>query len=139
MSEPQARDTMLPDLQASLLCDDVRQERNGKFILIGIFDGLVLPSFPIHFPRLCVVNRWCCGAGQYTHRTRIVGPDGKSILVEGRPMTMQLPAVDKVATSVEYFVNFEISQPGVHWVEIILDKQLRLRYPLHIRRANETT
>ena len=29
---------MIPDLQTSLICDDVRQERNGKFILIGIFD-----------------------------------------------------------------------------------------------------
>ncbi len=139
MSENPERDGMLPDLQASLLCDDVRQERNGKFILIGIFDGLVLPSFPIHIPRLCVVNRWCCGCGQYNHRTRIVGPDGKSILVEGRPMTVKLPVVDKVATSVEFFVNFPIAQPGVYWVEIMLEQQLRLRYPLHIRKANEPT
>ena len=137
MNETGKTPALAPDLQASLLCDDVRQERNGKFILIGIFDGLVLPSFPIHFPRLCVVNRWCCGAGQYTHRTRIVGPDGNSKLVEGRPMPVKLPSVDKVATSVEYFVNFEISQPGEYWVEILLDKQLRLRYPLHIRKANE--
>ena len=33
--------SMIPDLQASLLCDDVRQENNGKFMLIGIF-GLAL-------------------------------------------------------------------------------------------------
>ena len=29
---------LTPDLQSSLICDDVRQERNGKFILIGLFD-----------------------------------------------------------------------------------------------------
>ena len=50
---------MIPDLQTSLLCDDVRQERNGKFILIGIFDGLFLTQIPGPFARVCLVNRWC--------------------------------------------------------------------------------
>jgi hypothetical protein len=43
---------MIPDLQASLLCDDVRQERNGKFILIGIFEGLVVAQLPAAFYRI---------------------------------------------------------------------------------------
>ena len=31
---------ILPDLQSSLLCEDVRQEANGNFMLIGVI-GLV--------------------------------------------------------------------------------------------------
>ena len=46
MNESAAPSSLTPDLQASLLCDDVRQERNGKFILIGIFAGLIVPAFP---------------------------------------------------------------------------------------------
>jgi hypothetical protein len=38
---------MLPDLQSTLLCDDVRQERTGKFILIGLFDSLGSPTVPV--------------------------------------------------------------------------------------------
>ena len=48
---------MIPDLQTSLLCDDVRQERSGKFILIGIFDGLVLNQQNPACPRICLINR----------------------------------------------------------------------------------
>ena len=48
---------MIPDLQASVLCDDVRQERNGKFMLIGIFDGLVQAVNQPVCPRICLMNR----------------------------------------------------------------------------------
>jgi len=126
---------MTPDLQSSLLCDDVRQERNGKFIVIGIFDGLVLSSFPAHFPRLCLINRWCCGEGSFTQRSRLIGPDGQTRLVEGQPVPIHLTDDNQVATSVEIFVNLRIPQAGPYWVEILLDQSLRLRYPLHVRQA----
>ncbi|MGI6098529.1 MAG: hypothetical protein GX174_11625 [Lentisphaerae bacterium] len=130
---------MAPDLQASLLCDDVRQERNGKFILIGIFEGLLAPSFPAVFHRLCLVNRWCSGEGEFHQLSRIVSADGKTTLAEGRPVPVRLADVTKVATSVEYFVNVRIPEAGDYWVEILLDQQLRLRYPLHVRKHNEGT
>ena len=59
---------MMPDLQMSVLCDDVRQERSGKFILIGLFAVIGLPAFPALFPRICIVNRWCCGQHAPDHR-----------------------------------------------------------------------
>ena len=48
---------MIPDLQMSVLCDDVRQERSGKFILIGLFDVIGMPQFPALFARVRIVNR----------------------------------------------------------------------------------
>jgi len=126
---------MIPDLQTSLLCDDVRQERNGKFILIGIFDGLFLAQIPGVFPRLCLVNRWCCGKGTFQQRSRIVGPDGTSVVCEGQPVPIALPDENQVATTVEVFVNVQFQAAGPHWVEVQLEQQLRLRYPLHVRPA----
>ncbi len=73
---------MTPDLQASILCDDVRQERNGKFILIGLYDGIGVPGFPTVFQRICIVNRWCCGQGQFKQHSRVVKPDSAT-LIEG--------------------------------------------------------
>ncbi len=139
MSNADKAPAMAPDLQASLLCDDVRQERNGKFILIGIFEGLLVPSFPAVFHRLCLVNRWCSGEGEFHQLSRIVSTDGKTTLAEGRPVPVRLADVTKVATSVEYFVNVRIPEAGDYWVEILLDQQLRLRYPLHVRKHNEGT
>lgn len=125
---------MMPDLQASLLCDDVRQERNGKFILIGIFDALTVPAFPAMFGRVCIMNRWCCGEGEFAQRSRITKPDGK-VLVEGKDVKMRLPDGNATATSVEFFMNVRFEEEGVYWVEILLENDLKLRYPLKAARV----
>lgn len=124
---------MIPDMQASLLCDDVRQERNGKFILIGIFDVIGIPAFPAVFQRVCVVNRWCSGLGEFMQRSRILRPDGHSALVEGKDVKVALPDGEATATSIEFFVNVAFDVPGTYWVEILLDGDLKLRYPLKVR------
>ena len=123
---------MLPDLQASLLCDDVRQERNGKFILIGLFDVLSVPSAPAILARVCIVNRWCCGEGEFPQRSRILKPDGNTVLVEGKDITVHLHDSEAVATSVEYFMNVKIEEAGTYWIEIMLGDDLKLRYPLKV-------
>lgn len=126
---------MIPDLQSSLLCDDVRQERNGKFILIGLFDAIGVPSFPALFQRICVVNRWCCGLGEFMQRSRILKPDGTSVLVEGKEVKVVLRDSEATATSVEFFMNFKFEAAGSYWVEILLDNDLKLRYPLKVRQV----
>ena len=126
---------MLPDLQASVLCDDVRQERNGKFMLIGIFDGLVQAVNQPVCPRICLMNRWCMGEGDFTQRTRIVAPDGVTVVGEGQPVPIKLSSDQQIATTVEVFINLAFHQAGTHWVEIHLDQQLRMRYPLHVRKV----
>lgn len=119
-----------PDLQASVLCDDVRQEINGKFMLIGIFERLGMKEFPGAVPRFCIVNRWCCGEGTYTQQTRIIAPDGITKLVEGRAVEIKLQNESAVATSVEFFVNLKFPSAGTYWVEVTIDKELKIRYPL---------
>jgi hypothetical protein len=125
---------IIPDLQSSLLCDDVRQERNGKFILIGLFDVLNVPAFPAAFHRLCIVNRWCCGEGEFVQKSRILKPDGSTPLIEGKQVRVKLPDSEATATSVEFFVNVRFETGGTYWIEILLDGDLKLRYPLKARR-----
>jgi hypothetical protein len=126
-------ESMLPDLQSSLLCDDVRQERNGKFMLIGLFDGLGVPQYPAVFQKLCLVNRWCCGEGEFTQESRIVGTDGVTAVTQGKPVTLRLPSTMATATSVEVFLNVKLETPGTYWVEVLIEGDLRIRYPLQAR------
>ena len=121
---------MMPDLQSSLLCDDVRQERNGKFILIGLFDAIGVPKYPAVFQRLCMVNRWCCGFGEFTQQSRLLKPDGMTVVVEGKPVPVKLPDSESNATCVEIFLNVKLETPGTYWVEVLLNNQLKIRYPL---------
>ncbi|MBR4171331.1 MAG: hypothetical protein IKR48_06735 [Kiritimatiellae bacterium] len=124
---------MIPDLQTSLLCDDVRQERSGKFILIGIFDGLALNVQNPVCPRICLINRWCMGEGDFQQESRIVAPDGVSVVCKGHPVPMKLKNEIQISTTVEVFINLPFKQEGTHWVEILLDGQLKMRYPLTVR------
>ena len=126
---------LVPDLQSSLLCDDVRQERNGKFILIGLFDMIAVPKFPAVFQRICIVNRWCCGEGDFSQQSRLIGADGDTVLVEGKSVTVHLPDSEATATSVEFFLNVTFDGAGTYWVEIILDGDIKVRYPLRARQV----
>lgn len=123
---------MIPDLQASLVCDDVRQENNGKFILIGIFDIFHPPALPFACPRLCVVNRWCGGEGTFRARTRILAPDEATPVIETQPIEVRLSYPEASATNIEIFMTVVFRQAGTHWVEVLLDDELKIRYPLRV-------
>jgi hypothetical protein len=125
----------IPDLQSSLLCDDVRQERNGKFILIGLFDVLAVPRFPAVFQRVCIVNRWCCGLGEFNQKSRLLKPDGDTLMIEGKEVTVTLPDNEATATSVEFFLNVKFETEGTYWVEILLDRDIKVRYPLKAKQV----
>lgn len=123
---------MIPDLQSSLICDDVRQERNGKFMLIGIFDAIHAERLPLTFAKICLVTRWCSGEGTFTQHSRIMHPDQRTVLAEGKEVQVTLPSPEAAATSVEVFINLQFPAPGTYWVEILLENDLKIRYPLRI-------
>ena len=126
---------MIPDLQSSILCDDVRQERNGKFILIGLFDAIAAQRMPVQYPRLFMVTRWCSGEGEFRQRTRILKPDQSTVLVEGKNIPVRLPTSEATATNVEAFMNVAFEEEGTHWIEVLLDDDLKIRYPLRVGKA----
>lgn len=126
---------MIPDLQACILCDDVRQERNGKFMLIGIFDALAAPKLPIRYSRLFLVTRWCSGEGQFEQYTKILKPDQSTTLLQGRKISTNLSSPEATATNVEVFMNASFTEFGTYWVEIGLDGDLKLRFPLRVAQA----
>jgi hypothetical protein len=126
---------VIPDLQSSILCDDVRQERNGKFMLIGLFDAIVAQSLPVRYPRLFMVTRWCSGQGEFKQQTRVLKPDQSTVLVEGKIIPVRLPSPEATATNVEVFMNVSFESVGTHWIEILLDQHLKIRYPLRVTKV----
>ena len=138
MTAPDAGASMVsipPDLQAALLCDDVRQENNGKFILIGLFDAIFAPQWPLRYPRLFIVTRWCSGSGQFTQRTRLLRPDQKTSVVTGQPIRFQLQGPEMLVTNIEVFFNLEFPAAGVYWVEVLLGDEMKIRFPLRLAPA----
>jgi hypothetical protein len=122
---------ILPDLQSSLLCEEVRQEANGNLILIGVISLLRLPQLPIVAGRLCVFNRWTAGIGQFTECIRLIAPDQTTVLRKGE-MKFELRDAALSATSVMVFGQIEFKTAGTYFVEVLVDDVMKLRYPIPV-------
>src|SRR5258708_29727322 len=70
---------MIPDLQASFACEDVRVEASGAHTIVGIVNFIGAPTLPIQIIKLCVWTRWSSGVGQFVQETRLVAPDEETI------------------------------------------------------------
>lgn len=122
---------ILPDLQCSLLCEEVRQEANGNFFIIGVINFLPVPQLPIVAGRLCVFNRWTAGIGNFNQTIRFVAPDQMTVLRKAE-MKFELKEAAAHATNVMMFANVEFKAPGTYFIEVIVDEVMKLRYPVPV-------
>lgn len=122
---------ILPDLQASLLCEDVRQEASGNFILIGVIGLIRVPHVPIVALKLCVFNRWTAGVGAFTECVRIIAPDQTTVLRQSQ-VKFGLQDAAHNATNVSVFGQLEFKTPGIYYVEVLVDDVMKLRFPLAV-------
>ena len=122
---------ILPDLQCALVCEDVRQEVTGNFILLGITAFLRVPQVPIVANRLCVFTRWCAGVGNFTETVRLIAPDQTTLLREAKvKFALQDPAHN--ATNLSVFAQLEFTAGGIYFVEVLVDDVMKLRFPLPV-------
>jgi hypothetical protein len=125
-----------PTLLFSVLCDDVRREDNGKFMLIGLFETIGASVFPAVHPRLYVMNCWCSGTGKFKQRTRIVAPDNVK-LVEDEETEFNLIDLKAKHRIVARFNNLRFNSPGEYAVEVLLNNELKVRYPLIVEKGQQ--
>lgn len=124
-----------PALLYSVLCDDVRREDNGKFILLGLFETIGAREFPAAHPALFIVNGWIAGAGRFQQCSRILDPSGHE-LARDRETSFELPNLKSRHSVIARFNNLELPQPGEYAVEVLLNGDLKLRYPLVVEQIS---
>src|SRR5215213_340957 len=106
---------ILPDLQASLLCEEIRQEASGNLILIGVLNFIRVPQLPVTAFKLFAYNRWTAGVGQFTETVRLVGPDQTTVLRKG-DVKFALQDANHSSTNVTVFGQVEFTTAGVYYV-----------------------
>ena len=124
-----------PTLLFSVLCDDIRREDNGKFILLGLFETIGSKVFPAAHPTIYVMNCWSSGLGEFKQRTRILDVKGK-ILVQDEETSFALGSLKAKHRVIARFNNLLLSSPGEYSVEVLLDGDLKVRYPLIVEQIN---
>jgi hypothetical protein len=122
---------ILPDLQCSLLCEEVRQEVTGNFILIGVINFIRVPQLPVVAWKLWLFNRWTAGVGQFTESVRLVGPDQTTVLRKAEAK-FALPDAMQHATNSTVFTHVEFKVAGAYFVEVMVDDVMKLRYPVPV-------
>lgn len=121
---------IIPDLQCSLLCEDIRQETSGNLILVGVINVIRVPQVPITAARLLIMNRWCAGVGQFTETIRLIAPDGQ--VLRKNSAKFQLGDPSQVAVLANVFANLEFPQGGLYHIEVLVDEVMKLRYPVPV-------
>ena len=122
---------ILPDLQCSLLCEEVRQEINGNLFLIGVVQVIRLPQLPLVAGRLCIFNRWTAGIGQFSETVRLIAPDQTTVISKGE-MKFELRDPALSATNVMFFAQVKFEVAGTYYVEVLVDDVMKIRYPLPV-------
>jgi hypothetical protein len=125
---------ILPDLQASLLCEEVRQEANGNFFLVGVINLIRVPQLPVVAGRLCVFNRWTAGIGQFTENVRFIAPDQTTVLRKA-DLKFELRDPSLHATNVMVFSQLELKIAGTYFIEVLVDDVMKIRYPVPVIHA----
>jgi hypothetical protein len=122
---------MIPDLQASFACEDVRVETTGAHTVVGIVNFIGAPTLPIQVIKLCIWTRWSSGVGDFEQLTRLIGPDEETELATATTQ-FRLGNEESHTTNVNIFGGLQFTQAGAHHVEILLDGELKLRFPLRV-------
>jgi hypothetical protein len=125
---------ILPDLQCSLLCEEVRQEVTGNFFLIGVLNFLRVPQLPVVALKLSLFNRWTAGVGNFTETVRFMAPDQTTVLRKGE-VKFNLQEASSNATNVTLFGQVEFKVAGTYYVEVLVDEVMKLRYPVPVMLA----
>lgn len=75
------------NLELALVCDDAREDDEGKLDIHGVFNDLYAPSFPAKQDRMVLVAviEWDRNdSGRHQFRVDLLGPEGKpSLTVDG--------------------------------------------------------
>ena len=120
---------ILPDLQCSLVCEDVRQEANGNFMLIGVITLIRVPQLPVTALKLCVFNRWTAGFGQFVETVKLIAPDQTTVLCKSE-MKFALQDVIHNAPTLTVWSPIKFDTPGAYYVEVLVDDVMKLRFPI---------
>jgi hypothetical protein len=122
---------ILPDLQCSLVCEEVRQEANGNLFLIGVLNFIRVPQLPVGIARLCIFDRWTAGIGQFKESVRLIAPD-QTTVVSKAELKFELRDPAHSTTGVMVFGNIKLETAGTYFIEVLVDDVMKLRYPLPV-------
>lgn len=104
-----------------LFCEDIRQEVGGRVSLMGVLGSkLLVQSFPLTFPKLCLFIEWGEITGKVNVTLNIIPPEGVEI-PKVRPSAPIQGQAGLVARSMIVLSNFGFPAAGNYVFEFETD------------------
>ena len=107
----------------TLVCDEVRQENNGKLIVIGLYtDKIAVPQMPFQLPALSFLYTFDAdGPGDFRFRAKLEN------LESGNALAQAMGVIQVVrpgaAVSVLGFRNINLERIGTYTMSLNIDEQ----------------
>ncbi len=127
------------ELRFALLADHITETRDGKLVLIGEFDGLMLSDLQKPFPRLSLVARFEADDAEGSdHRLQIgcFDDDGSAVLPLSPELHLRFhPLGPGRGSRGQVIMNFDhvlFPRYGEYSFRLLVDGHLAGRVPLHV-------
>lgn len=130
------------EIDLALLADAATVDASGKLNILGVFDRLAAPTFPVKHGRLSLVLRFAAGMQEAgTHRARISlrSPGGKDLFDLNGDMKLDPgPASAGGMIRVPHVIHLDglvFPEPGQYSFEVRVDGQHHASVPLTVSRV----
>lgn len=130
--KPTRSEIVKPSLQFLVLCDAVStQDQRGKVSFIGVFDKFLRTGIIPHF---AITTGWKNGKGDFKFKIRLLDPNLKQIF-ETPEMEFHLKHETEAARADLNIDGMKFANPGVYWIEVVLDNETIQSVPLSVEDA----
>lgn len=125
-----------PVLKAMLVCDQtIRDELTHKVSVIGIFDKIIAPTFPVRHPMLTVYARITDAEGEYNFRLEFINLENNQKLGEG---TETAEVGDRMVMHdlIFHLHGLQFESPGSYEFRLFADSQFVGHYSFQVMQAS---
>lgn len=98
-----------------ILADDVRQERNNKLLVVGMYSGsVIVPPLPVVLPSLAFVTKWWTADGSLPAGTyKVLDPRGQ-VVIQVASAAFKAESPTPFLLAINRFVPVRLEQEGPH-------------------------
>lgn len=126
-------------MQLAALCREVLQEKDGPLSLIRVVDTFTytrkgenapeeMPNFPFSI-KMVVSFKSGEATGNYSAKIKIISPSGRNIEELSHEFELTRPGNGH---NIVGDLSFEITEEGLHWIEVYLNGDFMTKMPLRI-------
>jgi hypothetical protein len=134
------------DLALALMADAANTAADGKLNVLGVFDAINSPTFPVTHPSMVLVLRFDAGSVDWDTKQdiniRLINEDGDQMLKVDAALTV--PRGSDVANRHRFTSQFQINgltfkKPGDYAFDIVVNGDRKGQVPLSVRTIDRSS